>query len=132
MTYVEKNFDEKTHTENTYTKEDTPMTRPIAFLLLVVLAGCAVDREAVMASKFDAGLRNRITGLAEDQTIDLIVRGTCASTIDGIMRQSLIDAGADVQKMEGDEFVAKVTSEDVFSVGDLEFVQSLRLVPSGK
>ena len=108
------------------------MTRPIAFLLFVLIAGCAVDREAVMASKFDAGLRNRITALAEDQTIDLVVRGTCASMIDGVMRQRLIDAGADVQKMEGDEFVAKVSSENVFSVGDLDFVQSLRLVPSGK
>jgi len=106
--------------------------KPItAIALTVLLVGCGPDKELIMDTKFDAPLRRRIAALTtSEQTETLTILGKCVSTIDGIMRQQLLDAGASVETMAGDVFTAHVSSDDIFDVAALEFVTQLQL--SGK
>ncbi len=100
----------------------------LAWVALVLALGCGPDRATIMDTKFDAALRQKISSLGEDAPPEtLAVIGKCVDTIDAVMRQKLIDAGADVQLMQGDVFTANVSSENVFSVAALEFVTLLQL-----
>ena len=100
----------------------------VTIALTLVLFGCGPDKQLLMETKFDAPLRQKMTALAEkEDPEDLMVRGKCATTVDGIMRQALVDAGADVRTMEGDAFTAQVSSNDVYSVAALEFVTQVQL-----
>jgi hypothetical protein len=55
------------------------------------------------------------------------VIGKCDSTIGAIMRQEMIDIGAEVILMQGDVFTANVSSENVFKLAALPFVTQLQL-----
>ena len=108
--------------------------KPLSLLLLLMVAvGCGPDRATLMDTKFDASLRQKLTGIKEeDPPQSLAVIGKCTATIDGQMRQELIDAGADVHTMQNDIFTANVSSEDVFKVAALEFVTQLQLSKESK
>ena len=99
----------------------------VAFLILLV-AGCGADKPLLEDAKFDKGLRDKVHGLPADTTVSLLVEGTCSAAINGLMRQDLVDAGAEVQVMKGDKFTARVSSDDLFGVAALEFVSHLKLV----
>ena len=43
------------------------------------------------------------------------------------MRRDLINAGADVQEMKGDSFIATVSSDDLYHVAALGFLTKLQL-----
>ncbi len=104
------------------------MKTSVVIALFALLIGCGPDRELLQETKFDATLRQKIATLAnKEQSEELVVRGTCTETIGGLMRQALVDAGADVLTMAGETFTARVTSDDVFSLAALEFVSQLRL-----
>ena len=106
------------------------MTKSLVFagVLLVFVLGCGPDKATLMDTKFDAPLREKISSMGEDAAPEILaVIGTCTDTIDALMRQSLIDAGADVQLMQGHTFTARVSSADVFSVAALEFVTQLQM-----
>jgi hypothetical protein len=99
----------------------------VAFLMILA-AGCGADKPLLEDAKFDKGLRNKVDSLPADTTVSLLVEGTCSTAINGLMRQDLVDAGADVQVMKGDKFTARVLSDDLFDVAALEFVSHLKLV----
>lgn len=108
--------------------------KPVATIaLMLVLLGCGPDKVLLMDTKFDAPLRQKMTALADkEEGEDLLVLGKCTAPIDGLMRQSLVDAGADVRSMKGDIFTAKVSSDDVYRVAALEFVAQLQLSQTSK
>ena len=95
--------------------------------LMILVAGCGTDKPLLEDAKFDKGLRDKIDSLPADTIVSLLVEGTCSTSINGPMRQDLIDAGADVQVMKGDKFTARVSSDDLFDVAALEFVSHLKL-----
>jgi len=102
-------------------------------LLLLLTLGCGPDKAVVMETKFDAALRQKISSIGEEAPPEMLaVMGKCVMTIDAQMRQSLIDAGADVKMMQGDIFTANVSSENVFNVAALEFVTQLQLSKESK
>jgi len=81
-----------------------------------------------MESKLDAPLRQRVTSIQESEMPEqLTVFGKCTSTIDGQMRQTLVEAGADVQTMTNDIFTANIPSNRVLDVAALDFVAQLQL-----
>ncbi len=98
----------------------------------VAFLGCGPDRNLIMETKFDASLRQRVASLEEGDTETLDILGKCSDTIDGMMQQAIIEAGADVETMNGDVFTAKVSSDDVYSVAALEFVTRIQLFPMPK
>ena len=108
--------------------------KPVATIaLMLIMLGCGPDRAVLMETKFDAPLRQKMAALADrDEGEDLLVLGKCAAPIDGLMRQSLVDAGADVRSMKGDIFTARVSSDDVYRVAALEFVTQLQLSQTSK
>lgn len=111
------------------------MTKSLVFAwaILILALGCGPDKEMLMDTKFDASLRQKISSIGEDTPPEtLAVIGKCVDTIDAIMRQDLIDAGADVQLMQGDIFTANVSSENIFSVAALDFVTQLQLSKESK
>lgn len=99
-----------------------------AGIVLMFALGCGPDRATLMDAKFDAPLREKISAIGEDTPPEIFaVIGTCTDTVDAVMRQKLIDAGADVHLMQGRTFTANVSSENVFNLGALEFVTQLQL-----
>ena len=99
----------------------------IIFLIVIQIVGCGADKELLMETKFDASLKQKISSIGENDPPQMLtVIGKCDSTVDAIMRQDLIDAGAEVVLMQGDVFTANVSSQDVFKVAALEFVCSRR------
>ena len=105
----------------------------ILFLFMLQCTGCGPNKELLMETKFDASLRQKVASIGENQPPQMLaVVGKCDSVIDAIMRQDLINAGADVQTMQGDVFTASVSSEDVFKVAALEFVTQVELSKQGK
>jgi uncharacterized lipoprotein NlpE involved in copper resistance len=96
--------------------------------LIATLTGCGPDKELLMETKFDAPLRKKVADLMSQEKVETIaITGKCMATIDGLMRQELVGAGADVHTMTGEIFTADVSSDDVFSVAALEFVTQLQL-----
>ena len=101
--------------------------------LTLMFFACGPDKVLLMETKFDAPLRQKMTALAEKESPeDILVLGKCAVKIDGVMRQSLVDAGADVRTMQGEIFTARVSSDDIYSVAALEFVSQLQLSQTSK
>ena len=96
--------------------------------LMILGAGCGTDKPMLEDAKFDKSLRDKVESLPADTTVSLLVEGTCSTAINGLMRQDLVNAGADVQVMKGDKFTARVSSDDLFDVAALEFVSHLKLV----
>lgn len=100
---------------------------PIAMVLALGLA-CGPDKALLMETKFDASLRQKISSIGENDPPQILaVMGKCSTTIDALMRQDLIEAGADVRTMQGDIFTANVSSEDVLKVAALDFVVQVQL-----
>lgn len=109
--------------------------KTLALLLTIVAVGlgCGPDKALLMDSKFDASLRQKLSSIGEnDPSQMLAVIGKCSTTIDAAMRQGLIDAGAEVQTMQGDIFTANVSSTDVFKVAALDFVTQVQLAKESK
>lgn len=105
----------------------------IIFLFVIQIVGCGADKELLMETKFDASLKQKISSIGENDPPQMLtVTGKCDSTVDAIMRQDLIDAGAEVVLMQGDVFTANVSSQDVFKVAALEFVTQLQLSKQSK
>ncbi|MBM2846653.1 MAG: hypothetical protein HW407_1965 [Bacteroidetes bacterium] len=105
----------------------------VMIVLTLVLFACGPDRVLLMETKFDAPLRQKMTALADrEDPENLLVLGKCAGKIDGVMRQALVDAGADVRTMQGEIFTASVSSGDIYSVAALEFVSQLQLSQTSK
>jgi len=101
--------------------------------LTLVLFACGPDRVLLMETKFDAPLRQKMTALADNEEPEnFLVLGKCTGKIDGLMRQALVDAGADVRTMKGEIFTASVSSEDVYGLAALEFVNQLQLSQTSK
>lgn len=106
------------------------MAKSLGFLslLLVLALGCGPDRAMLMETKFDGSLRQKVSSIGKDDPSQMLrVIGKCTATIDALMRQDLINAGADVLSMKGDVFTVNVSSEDVFTVAGLDFVTQLEL-----
>ena len=102
-----------------------------AFLVMMasLIVGCGTDKPLLQKTKFDAGLREKVEMLAAaDTTVDLLVEGKCNAAINGLMRQDLVDRGAEVQVMKGDTFTALISSDDLFDIASLEFVDHLKLL----
>jgi len=96
--------------------------------LASLISGCGPDRNLLMETKFDAGLRQRVTVLStEGRVEDLTLIGRCTEPINGAIRQQLIDAGADVLSMNGPLFTARIPSDEVFSLAGLECVSQVQL-----
>ena len=101
----------------------------VVIALMMVGAGCGPDKTLIMESKFDQPLRQKMATLStQEQPEVLSISGKCATTIDAFMRKALINAGADVQTLKGDVFIADVSSNDIFSVAALEFITQLQLI----
>jgi len=101
----------------------------VSIMLMCILLGCGPDRALISDTKFDMGLRKKMEEVANaEQPVDLLVQGKCSAEINGLMREGLIDAGANVQMMKGDVFKARVSSDSVFDVAGLEFVVQLELL----
>ena len=111
----------------------------IALLLVAFLVGCGPNKE-LASEKFDPPLKERVALLnpsmeadslegdtPEEVVEDLMVVGTCDTTINGAMRNDLESSGAQNLVMKGREFTAKVSSDRIYDVADLEFVRELRL-----
>lgn len=101
-------------------------------LVLICVAlfflACGPDRAMLMDTKFDASLKKRMEELAlKEASEELMIQGKCMTVIDGLMRQDLIDAGADMQTMKGETFTAKALSDDVYDIAALEFVTQVQL-----
>lgn len=106
------------------------MTKSLVFagVVLVFAWGCGPDKAMLLDTKFDAPLREKLSSFGEDAPPEMLsVIGSCTDTIDAVMRQNLIDAGANVQLMQGKTFTAKVSSDDIFSVASLDFVTQLQM-----
>lgn len=98
-----------------------------AFFLLLII-GCGTDRSLLMETKLDVPLRQRLTDLQERElTEDIDISGKCTTTIDGSMREDLMNAGADVHRMTNEAFTATIPSDRVLDVAALEFVLQLQL-----
>lgn len=111
------------------------MTKSLVFagVILLFAWGCGPDKAMLLDTKFDAPLREKISSIGEDSTPEILsVVGTCTDTVDALMRQSLINAGADVQLMQGTTFTAKVSTDNVFDVAALEFVTQLQMSREAK
>lgn len=105
----------------------------VIFLFVIQAVGCGPDKELLMETKFDASLRQKISSIGENDAPQVLaIIGKCDSTVDAMMRQDLIDAGATVQLMQGDVFTANVSSEDVFKVAALKFVTQVQLSKESK
>ena len=103
-----------------------------ALTLTALICGCGSDRNLLMDTKFDVPLRQKVMALSTEERVEeLSVIGRCNETINGDMRQGLIDAGADVLGMNGDMFAARISLDDVFSLAALEYVTQLQLSQSG-
>lgn len=108
----------------------------LAFIL--ILAGCGPNKE-LAAEKFDSPLKERIASLSapvaadsagdtmEARVEELLIVGTCDTTINGAMRKDLLNNGAESIIMKGKEFTARVSSDDIYDIGALEFVRRLGL-----
>ena len=105
---------------------------PLLVLWISLMAGCGTEKSLLENAKFDKGLREKIESLPADTTVSLLVEGTCDTVINGLMRQDLIDAGADVQTMKGNTFTALVSSGDLSDIAYLEFVSRLKLLKKKK
>ncbi len=106
------------------------MRKSLVVIALIALQnlGCGPDRELLMETKFDAPLRQEISAIGEEDPPRMLnIIGRCDSVVDASMRQDLINAGAEVQHMEGNVFRAIVSSKDVFNVAALNFVTQVRL-----
>lgn len=105
----------------------------LVLFLTMLVPGCGPDKTLLMETKFDAPLRQKIITLRDVQKAEIIaVFGRCTGVIDRTMRQSLLDAGADVQTTANDIFTADVSSFDLFEVAALEFVVQLQLSQTSK
>ncbi|GEM_PF-6593863 len=102
----------------------------LAFLLL--LTGCGPDRALLMESKFDTPLRQKIAWIPEGDTESVEIIGKCTETINGPMRQAMIDAGADVQTMNNEFFTAQVSSDNIFDLAALDFITRMELSQTSK
>jgi low affinity Fe/Cu permease len=102
--------------------------RPVLlFAMLVLLGGCREDLSAVEA-KLDAPLRQKLEQLAaakERETISLL--GKCSRPIDAAARAELENAGAEIQSVTGEQFVARIRSDRVPKLAKLAFVEQLEL-----
>jgi type IV pilus biogenesis protein CpaD/CtpE len=102
-------------------------------MLTMLLPGCGPDKDLLMETKLDASLRQRMIALRDAERPDtLAVFGKCNATINGTMRQSLLDAGADVQTLANDIFTALIPSSALLNVAALEFVTQLQLSQTSK
>jgi hypothetical protein len=105
------------------------MKLPFSIVVFLALGlGCGPDKALLMETKFDASLRQKMSSMGENDPPQMLaVLGKCSTTIDALMRQDLIDAGADVRTMQDDIFTANVSSENVFKVAALDFVTQVQL-----
>jgi len=103
------------------------------FLLAMCLSGCGPDKELLMETKFDAALRQKVSSIGENEAPQMLaVVGKCDTIVDANMRQDLMDAGADVVLLEGNNFTANVSSQDVFKMAALDFVNQVQLSRESK
>ncbi len=103
------------------------------FAASALLIGCASEQELQWDAKLDAPLRDRIAELRYKESREVVdIQGKCVSTIDGYMRQALMDAGADVVSMANDVFAAQVLSSAIPAVASLDFVVQLELLQISK
>ena len=110
------------------------MKVPVMLAVVLTFLGCGTDKTTMTDTKLDAPLRERMAELQDKQTPEVIdILGKCVATIDGHMRQSLLDVGAEVVSMTNDIFTARVSSLAILDVAALEFVTQLQLlqVPKG-
>ena len=102
-------------------------------LILILMVGCGPDRSLLMETKLDAPLRQRMTALKDAESPEkLSILGKCVGTIDGPMREALVDAGAQVHTMTNDLFSATIPSDCVLDVAALDFVVQLQLSQTSK
>ncbi len=98
-----------------------------------VLIGCASEKALLWDAKLDAPLRERIAELKYKESQEVVdIQGKCVTTIDGNMRQALMDAGAEVMSMANDVFAAQVLSSAIPDVASLDFVVQLELLQLSK
>ena len=105
------------------------MKLPFSIVMFLALGlGCGPDKAFLMETKFDASLRQKISSIGENDPPEMLaVLGKCSTTIDALMRQDLIEAGADVRTMQNDIFTANVSSENILNVAALDFVTQVQL-----
>lgn len=97
-------------------------------MLVLTLAGCGSTRETAMQSKADAALRQAVAeATAAGRPDTLQVMGGCDGQVSDERRKSLAAAGASVQTVTGETFVALVPAGRVGDVAVLDFVRSLEL-----
>lgn len=97
-------------------------------MLVLILAGCGTNKETAMQSKADAALRQAVAEAAAAGRPDTLqVMGGCDGWVSDERRKSLAAAGASVQTVVGETFVALVPAGRVGDVASLDFVRSLEL-----
>jgi hypothetical protein len=105
----------------------------LVFFLTTLATSCGPDVTLLMETKLDAPLRQKMTALKDVENAEIIaVFGRCTGAIDQTMRQSLLEAGANVHTMVNDIFTASVSSSDVIEVASLDFVIQLQLSQTSK
>jgi hypothetical protein len=93
-----------------------------------LISSCGPDRNLLMDTKFDAGLRQKVMQLSADERTEMLdIIGQCCEAVDGSLRQQLLDAGAEVMTMTGEMFTARISSDDLFSLAALECVTQVQL-----
>ena len=101
--------------------------------LAVFLVQCGPDKALLKETKLDTPLKLKLESLERSDSAEVLtVFGNCMVDVNGAMRSDLINAGADVQEMKGDTFVATVSSDDLYHVAALEFVLRLELLKGGR
>ncbi len=100
----------------------------ILLILSGLILGCGSEKATLMESKLDPSLRQKLTELqARSGAETLAIFGKCAKAIDTQMRKELSDAGATVETVTGDIFTARVPSEKIAKLSNVDFVKQLQL-----
>jgi hypothetical protein len=100
----------------------------ILMILAGLIAGCGSEKAAIVESKLDPSLRQKLSELhMEENTEPLSIFGKCTQAIDANMRERLRDTGATVEAVTGDIFTARVSRETLAKVSQLDFILQLQL-----
>lgn len=110
------------------------INRICAYLLpLLFFISCRSTNAALMEQKFDAPLRQKVTGLEREQRREILsVFGKCTSMIDESMRREISVVVNEVQSVTEDIFTVRISSEKIFDLAKLEFVMQLQLSHESK
>ena len=100
----------------------------VVALGILVLTGCHSKDASIAMAKFDAPLRMKVEQIhqaGQHETLSLF--GKCGSPIDDRMKQSIVKTGATLTSANEDLFTARVPSQRLMKLANLEFVTQLQL-----